>query len=103
MHLPDPAQSSVPQHLVAVADEFRSIRQVSLIAPFRWIRKGVADLFVAQFASLFYGVAFALIGWTIAFFYGASYGLTLTASSAFMPCCSPRRASCCTEADVSAS
>ena len=84
MHLPDPAQSSVPQHLVAVADEFRSIRQVSLTAPFRWIRKGVADLFVAQFASLFYGVAFALIGWTIAFFYGASYGLTLTASSAFM-------------------
>jgi uncharacterized membrane protein len=48
------------------------------------MRKGFADLFIAQFNSLFYGVAFALIGWTIAFFYGASYGLTLTASSAFM-------------------
>jgi hypothetical protein len=46
------------------------------------MRKGFADLFIAQFNSLFYGVAFALIGWTIAFFYGASYGLTLTASSA---------------------
>lgn len=84
MSFPDRTQSGVPQHLAAVAREFLAINQVSPLAPFAWVRKGFADLFVAQFGSLFYGVAFALIGWTIAFFYGASYGLTLTASSAFM-------------------
>ncbi len=84
MTFSDPSPSPVPQHLSAVAREFQSINRVSAWAPFTWMRKGFADLFIAQFNSLFYGVAFALIGWTIAFFYGASYGLTLTASSAFM-------------------
>jgi uncharacterized membrane protein len=84
MSFSDPGESNVPLHLAAAGQEYRSIRKVTLMAPFTWVRKGVADLFVAQFASLFYGVTFALIGWTIAFFYGASYGLTLTASSAFM-------------------
>lgn len=84
MSFSDPSQSQVPPHLAAAAEEFRAINQVSVWAPLTWVRKGFADLFVAQFGSLFYGVAFALIGWTVAFFYGASYGLTLTASSAFM-------------------
>lgn len=84
MSFSDPSQTPVPPHLSAAAQEFLAIRPVSALAPFAWIRKGFSDLLVAQFASLFYGVAFALFGWTIAFFYGASYGLTLTASSAFM-------------------
>lgn len=61
-----------------------SIRVVSLIAPFHWLKEGFRDLLRSQFASLFYGVCFALMGWTIAFFNGASYGLTIAATSAFM-------------------
>lgn len=84
MSFSDPTHSNVPQHLASAAQEFLSIHQVSAAAPFTWVRKAFSDLLVTQFGSLFYGVAFALFGWTIAFFYGASYGLTLTASSAFM-------------------
>ncbi|MBU3668131.1 MAG: DUF2189 domain-containing protein [Rhodocyclaceae bacterium] len=61
-----------------------SPRQVSLGAPFLWLKDGFRDLCRAQFASLFYGVCYALMGWTIAFFNGTSYGLTLAAASAFM-------------------
>lgn len=60
------------------------IRRVSLSEPFLWLSAGFKDLLRAQFASLFYGVCFALMGWTIAFFNGTSYGLTLAAASAFM-------------------
>jgi uncharacterized membrane protein len=80
----EPAQQGVPEHLAAVSQEFLAIRQVSPMAPFVWVRQGVADLFKTRTGSLFYGLAFALSGWVIALFYGASYGLTLTASSAFM-------------------
>ena len=61
-----------------------SIQQVSLLAPFSWLKDGFRDLCRAQFASVFYGVCYALMGWTIAFFNGTSYGLTLAAASAFM-------------------
>jgi len=61
-----------------------NIRVVSWHAPLGWLKAGFRDLLTAQFASLFYGVCFALMGWTIVFFNGASYGLTLAASSAFM-------------------
>lgn len=60
------------------------INQVSMLAPFGWLKAGLRDLLKAQFASLFYGVCFALMGWTIAFFNGASYVMTLAATSAFM-------------------
>ncbi|MGV0954482.1 MAG: DUF2189 domain-containing protein [Fluviibacter sp.] len=60
------------------------IKRVSLGAPFLWLREGTRDLCRAQFASLFYGVCFALMGWTIAFFNGTSIGMTLAATSAFM-------------------
>ncbi len=59
-------------------------QRVSLTDPFLWLSAGFKDLLRAQFASLFYGVCFALMGWTIAFFNGTSYGLTLAAASAFM-------------------
>lgn len=61
-----------------------SVQCVPLSAPFSWLKAGARDLFRAQFASLFYGVCFALMGWTIAFFNDTSYGLTLAAASAFM-------------------
>lgn len=60
------------------------VKRVRILAPFDWLKAGFRDLLTAQFASLFYGVCFALMGWTIAFFNGASYGLTLAAASAFM-------------------
>ncbi|NJD24861.1 MAG: DUF2189 domain-containing protein [Betaproteobacteria bacterium] len=63
---------------------FSAIRTVGSLTPFIWVKKGFADLIVCQFASLFYGVAFALMGWTVAFFYGAAYWLTLAAMGAFM-------------------
>lgn len=61
-----------------------TVQSVPLSAPFLWLKDGVRDLFRAQFASLFYGVCYALMGWTIAFFNNTSYGLTLAAASAFM-------------------
>lgn len=61
-----------------------SVQRVSLTEPFFWLSAGFKDLLRAQFASLFYGVCFALMGWTIAFFNGMSYGLTIAAASAFM-------------------
>ena len=60
------------------------INNVPLLAPFGWLKAGFQDLLKAQFASLFYGVCFALMGWTVAFFNGASYVMTLAATSAFM-------------------
>jgi len=68
----------------ATSSGFSLVRTVGAGAPFTWVRKGFADLLACQFASMFYGVAFALMGWTVAFFYGAAYWLTLTAMCAFM-------------------
>jgi len=68
----------------AASSGYSMVRKVGLGAPFTWVRKGFADLMVCQFASLFYGVAFALMGWTVGFFYGAAYWLTVGAMSAFM-------------------
>jgi len=66
-------------------DLFSSIQCVNIGSPFVWLRGGIKDLFRAQFASLFYGVCFALMGWTIVFFNGAgAYGLTLAAACTFM-------------------
>lgn len=64
--------------------QFAVVNKVGLLAPFSWVKKGGRDLLKCQFSSMFYGVAFALMGWTIAFFYGAAYWLTITAAGAFM-------------------
>lgn len=63
---------------------YASVNKVGWLAPFSWVKKGTQDLLRCQFASLFYGVAFALMGWTIAFFNGGAYWLTLAAMGAFM-------------------
>jgi len=74
-----------PENLPASAFSGASmVRKVGLGAPFTWVKKGFGDLMACQFASLFYGVAFALMGWTVAFFYGAAYWLTLASMCAFM-------------------
>lgn len=70
------SSESFQQHVV--------VNKVGLLAPFSWVKKGARDLLSCQFSSMFYGVAFALMGWTVAFFYGAAYWLTLTAMGAFM-------------------
>lgn len=64
--------------------QFAVVNKVGLLAPFTWVKKGARDLLSCQFSSIFYGVAFALMGWTVAFFNGAAYWLTLTAVGAFM-------------------
>lgn len=88
MHIGETAmaksQSPHPSDSGNYVDLFKSIQPVGIGQPFAWLKSGTKDLFRAQFASLFYGVCFALMGWTIAFFNGASYGLTLAAASAFM-------------------
>ncbi len=64
--------------------QYAVVNKVGLLAPFSWVKEGARDLLRCQFSSMFYGVAFALMGWTVAFFYGAAYWLTLTALGAFM-------------------
>lgn len=67
-----------------IFDQYARVNRVDVLAPFSWVKKGTRDLLTCQFSSMFYGVAFALMGWTIAFFYGAAYWLTLAAMGAFM-------------------
>ncbi len=59
---------------------FPPIRTISAVAPFGWIRAGWRDLVRAPLPSLFYGLAFVLMGWLIyAVFrnaYEYAYGLT---------------------------
>ena len=74
------SDSTPPETTTRIPEIFH----VSASAPFVWLKDGFRDLMRAQFASLFYGVCFALMGWTIAFFNGSSFGLTLAAASAFM-------------------
>lgn len=65
-------------------EQFAAVNKVGVFTPFTWVKKGASDLLKCQFSSLFYGVAFALMGWTVAFFYGVAYWFTLTAMGAFM-------------------
>lgn len=61
-----------------------SISRVSIGAPFTWLSKGLSDLYAAPAPSLFYGLAFALMGWAIVFFYGHAYSLTVALIGGFM-------------------
>lgn len=75
---------SPPQSLLHAASVFSAITRVPAGAPFTWLAKGLADLRAAPLASLFYGIAFALMGWTIVFFYGNAYSLTVALIGGFM-------------------
>lgn len=48
--------------------QFPQVRSVSAAAPLRWIRLGWADIRRAPLASLFYGVAFAVMGTLLQWF-----------------------------------
>ena len=73
-----------PPSLAHAASEFAAIRPVSLAAPLHWLRLAWDDLRAAPAASLFYGLAFALMGWGIVFFYGNAYSLTAALMGGFM-------------------
>ncbi len=75
---------STPQSLAHAAAIFSAITQVSPAAPFTWLARGFDDLRAAPLASLFYGLAFALMGWAIVFFYGNAYSLTVALIGGFM-------------------
>ncbi|MDD2741196.1 MAG: DUF2189 domain-containing protein [Rhodocyclaceae bacterium] len=76
----DTLATSAPE----VLQRYAAVNKVGVLAPFSWVKKGSRDLLRCQFSSMFYGVAFALMGWTVAFFYAGAYWLTLTAMGAFM-------------------
>ena len=78
-NLPDDSSDTNPTE-----SPWPSVREVKITAPFLWLKDGFKDLLKAQFASVFYGVCFALMGWTIAFLNDTSFALTLAATSAFM-------------------
>jgi uncharacterized membrane protein len=60
---------------------FPPVRQVGAGAPLRWVAAGWRDLRAAPVPSLFYGVAFALMGWLIyvVFRHAHEYTSALTA------------------------
>jgi uncharacterized membrane protein len=75
---------SAPDSLAHAASTFSAISAVRVGDPFIWLAKGFSDLRAAPLASLFYGVAFALMGWAIVFFYGNAYSLTVALMGGFM-------------------
>ena len=73
-----------PESATDVASNLAAIASVPIGAPLTWLSKGFSDLWAAPTASLFYGVAFAVMGWTIVFFYGHAYSLTVALIAGFM-------------------
>lgn len=66
------------EHPVGEIEEYRwpRVRSVSMNAPWRWMRKGVADLRAAPGTSLFYGGVLAAMGFILGRFVGqAAYEL----------------------------
>ncbi len=65
----------------APASPLPPVRSVHPLAPLRWLRLGFGDLRRAPAASLFYGIAFALMGWLIwwVFQHAYEYPASLTA------------------------
>ncbi len=45
--------------------QFPEIAEVPLTRPFTWLKRGAQDFRAAPFASMFYGLAFALMGWVL--------------------------------------
>jgi uncharacterized membrane protein len=54
------------------------VRTVGADAPWRWLRKGAADLRAAPAASLFYGAVLAAMGFLLTRYYTGAVGLALT-------------------------
>lgn len=76
---------TVPEvHHLSFESSLAAIRSVEMKAPFGWLNAGLSDLKASPTASLFYGIAFALMGWLIVFFYGNAYSLTVALMGGFM-------------------
>lgn len=80
---PSPPEEK-PESDTDVAASLAAIVRVPIGAPITWLSKGLSDLYAAPTASLFYGVAFAVMGWAIVFFYGHAYSLTVALMAGFM-------------------
>ncbi|MGB8250903.1 MAG: DUF2189 domain-containing protein [Azonexus sp.] len=80
---PSPPEAN-PESGTDVAASLAAIARVPIGAPITWLSKGLSDLYAAPTASLFYGVAFAVMGWAIVFFYGHAYSLTVALMAGFM-------------------
>ncbi len=74
----------LPQVTTSIESGLAAIRPVAITAPLRWLVLGFADMKAAPASSLFYGLAFALMGWAIVFFYGNAYSLTVALMGGFM-------------------
>ena len=79
-----PLPEATPEPDSGPAASFAAIASVPIGAPFTWLAKGLSDLLAAPGPSLFYGLAFALMGWAIVFFYGYAYSLTVALIGGFM-------------------
>ncbi len=55
-----------------------AVRTFGTDAPWRWLRKGAADLRAAPAASLFYGAVMAVMGVLLTRYYAGAVGLALT-------------------------
>lgn len=81
---PEATPEATPEPDSGPAASLAAIARVPLGAPFTWLAKGLTDLYAAPAPSLFYGLAFALMGWAIVFFYGHAYSLTVALMGGFM-------------------
>jgi len=82
------AQTPVPAPTAPPADQrpspFPPVRRVDSGAPLRWVAAGWRDLRAAPAASLFYGVAFALMGWLIYFVFRHAHEYTSALTAGFL-------------------
>jgi uncharacterized membrane protein len=60
------------------------VHRVPLGAPFVWVAVGWRDLRRAPLASLFYGVAFAIMGWLLALVFRHAYEYTSALAAGFL-------------------
>jgi uncharacterized membrane protein len=79
-----PTAASAPAARSGPASPFPPVRAVHAAAPLRWLRLGLGDLRRAPAASLFYGVAFALMGWLIWWVFQHAYEYTASLTAGFL-------------------
>lgn len=78
------AADSAGSGAAPVRSPFPPVRTVTWRAPFAWLALGWRDLRAAPSASLFYGVAFALMGWLIHVAFRHMVELTSSLTAGFL-------------------
>jgi uncharacterized membrane protein len=78
------SDSDTSGQTVRIPSPFPDVRRVGAGAPLTWLRLGWGDLRGAPAASLFYGVAFALMGWLIHFVFDHMVELTSALTAGFL-------------------